>query len=965
MGLKCGLLNVQSVCNKALEMRDLICEEGFDILMLTETWLGVHSEAVIAELTPVTHVFHHIHREERRGGGVGIVISNVCKGIKVHRGPSYVSFEHIHVSCEIQGRKCAFIIIYRPPEGRVNIFNDEFRLYLETIDMVSINTYICGDFNLWIDDLGARGVEDFYEIMEYFDLENSVGSATSVSGHILDLVVTGKDSGLVLNLEVEEVCTLSPVHKLISFNIPFWCTKKQIERITFRLKNVFEPEVLLTEIEREMIQKFADSCDHGGLLRNCTSCGFSVFNNMVRSKYDEMCPKITKEIVVIDRAPWYNYEIDRAKREKRRCERLWRRHKTWEYRRDYQIARNNERSVIRRRKCEYYRKKTNDAGNNIHKLYKILHGLTGNKKKNRLPEGFSDDILANMFLEFFDNKIQNIVESFGVTELWRPLMPPPRLKLRSFRLIDGGVVRSIIKRVKYTYCDSDPIPVAEIVGCDKFGVIIDFWTNMMNTSIENKVFPDSEKRAIVKPIVKGNLDGQSLSSFRPVSNLTFISKIMENIILDQLLEHMQAVDALPDEQSAYRRLYSTETVMCSVVNDLLSTLDDGKCAILILLDLSAAFDTVVHDMLLNDCHNIGIEDEALQYLKSYLEGRTYCVQIGQSFSETRNLERGVPQGSVLGPVLFCIYTIELSYLLKSHGVRFKLFADDTQFYLSLENVGDTKQKIERIMSDIGKWMNSKQLKLNEDKTECLIVGRPSEVRRMNIKKMSINGVEVDVKDEVKNLGVMMDSSLSFKKHISLTVKTAGYHLKNIAYVRRYLDLETTKKLVHNYVISKLDYCNIIYYGLPKYLLRKLQLVMNRAARLVTGTSPRERITPVLIKLHWLPIKARIAFKILTTVYLALKFERPLYVRDMLHVFHIDSSMTLRHGVELHRLSEPRYSTELGHRAFGKSAPRLYNKLPIEIKAAETIEIFKSKLKTFLFADCYDLVSGSVNEQHRV
>ena len=156
------------------------------------------------------------------------------------------------------------------------------------------------------------------------------------------------------------------------------------------------------------------------------------------------------------------------------------------------------------------------------------------------------------------------------------------------------------------------------------------------------------------------------------------------------------------------------------------SLDNGKCTILILLDLSAAFDRVVHDLLLRDCQNIAIIDDELQYLKSYIEGRTYCVQIGQSFSETRNLERGIPQGSVLGPVLFCIYIIELSYLLKSHGVQLKLSADDTHFYLSFENVSNAEQNIRSIMTDIGKIMNSKQLKLNENKTECLIVGRPSD-----------------------------------------------------------------------------------------------------------------------------------------------------------------------------------------------------------------------------------------------
>ena len=191
---------------------------------------------------------------------------------------------------------------------------------------------------------------------------------------------------------------------------------------------------------------------------------------------------------------------------------------------------------------------------------------------------------------------------------------------------------------------------------------------IVNLSILVRTFPESEKHTILKPVLKGSLDPQSLSSYRPISNLSFVSKVIENVILDQLMQFLEVTRVFPDNQSAYRKLYSTETALCSVVNDLLIMLDEGKCGILILLDLSAAFDTVVHSLLLKDLKAIGIEGEALDYLESFLINRTYCVQIEESFSRTKVLTRGVPQGSVLGPILFCIYTIELMYLLKNHGV---------------------------------------------------------------------------------------------------------------------------------------------------------------------------------------------------------------------------------------------------------------------------------------------------------
>ncbi len=176
------------------------------------------------------------------------------------------------------------------------------------------------------------------------------------------------------------------------------------------------------------------------------------------------------------------------------------------------------------------------------------------------------------------------------------------------------VVNSIVSRVKLTYCDNEPLPIPDIINSNNSQGGLQLFLEWVNVSIENKVFPETEKLAIVKPIVKGKLDSQCLSSYRLVSNLTFLSKIIENVILNQFLEYLQAVEALPDNRAVYKRLYSTETALCLVVNKLLLLMDEGKCGIFILLDLNAAFDSVVHSLLLADCKTLGIDEDALDYL---------------------------------------------------------------------------------------------------------------------------------------------------------------------------------------------------------------------------------------------------------------------------------------------------------------------------------------------------------------
>ena len=164
------------------------------------------------------------------------------------------------------------------------------------------------------------------------------------------------------------------------------------------------------------------------------------------------------------------------------------------------------------------------------------------------------------------------------------------------------------------------------------------------------------------------------------------------------------------------------------------------------------------------------------------------------------------------------------------------------------------------MAGVSKWMLSKQLTLTEDKTDCLVVGRTYDVRRLDISSFLINDMTITVKKSVKNLGVTVDCNLMFKDQVNNVVKNAGYHLRNIAFLKKYLDEKTLRMLPHNHVTSRLDYCNSLYYRLPNYLLKRLQLVMNRAARLITGLSLRDRITPALVQLHWLPVKARFVFK---------------------------------------------------------------------------------------------------------
>ena len=316
-------------------------------------------------------------------------------------------------------------------------------------------------------------------------------------------------------------------------------------------------------------------------------------------------------------------------------------------------------------------------------------------------------------------------------------------------------------------------------------------------------------------------------------------------------------------QSSYRKFHSTETALLRVQNDLLKAIDSDGAAILVLLDLSAAFDTIDHEILLSTLENeFGVTDKALSWFRSYLSDRYQSVIIDGVSSKKHKLHYGVPQGSVLGPLLFISYTKPLGKIIRKMGLQMHFYADDTQLYIGFKpnkagSVNIAMSKIYKCVSAIKKWMATNFLKLNDDKTEIMVLARNKkqcDENREAIVPVKIGDCVVEPKEYVRNLGVIFDSTLSLERHVNNVCKNAYYQIKCIGRIRKYLDLDSTKTLIHAYVTSRLDYCNSLLFGLPKYQIQKLQRVQNAAARLVTGSQKFDKMKPVLKDLHRLKIQ---------------------------------------------------------------------------------------------------------------
>ena len=284
-------------------------------------------------------------------------------------------------------------------------------------------------------------------------------------------------------------------------------------------------------------------------------------------------------------------------------------------------------------------------------------------------------------------------------------------------------------------------------------------TLLVNKSLQIGYFPEEWKNALVKPLLKKLGLELVFPSFRPVSNLPFISKLAEKASVNQLSGHMNKVRSLPSGQSAYRPFHSTETALLKVQSDILLNMDDQKVTLLVMLDLSAAFDTIDHSILLETLGSgFGVGGTALKWFTSYLSQRTQQVQIKGTLSEKKQLTTGVPQGSCLGPVLFTIYVADLFQIIEKHLPEAQGYADDHQVYLSFRPIPSTNQTasvtaIENCVAELRSWMISNMLMVNDSKTEFLIVGSKQQLERVNIPFIHVGEDQITPVTSVRNLGV--------------------------------------------------------------------------------------------------------------------------------------------------------------------------------------------------------------------
>ena len=330
------------------------------------------------------------------------------------------------------------------------------------------------------------------------------------------------------------------------------------------------------------------------------------------------------------------------------------------------------------------------------------------------------------------------------------------------------------------------------------------------------------KPQIVHPLLKKVGSELIPSNYRPVGNLSFLSKLLEMCALQQFNDHCISNKLLPDYQLAYRKNYSMETSLIKLVNDILLAMDRQEVTALTALDLSAAFDTVDHEILIEVLeHQFGTANVALNWFKTYLYPRKFIVDIDGHHSKEIDLKFSVPEGNLAGPILYLAYTSTLRYVIPDtnmnningytvdHSLNKNFRANNR-----IEEIS-TIRSLELCMNDIKDWMDSNRLKMNATKTEFIMFGSEKQLQKCTTKSLKVNNDIVPTSDTIKYLGAWLDQHLSFKTHIKKKCQTAMMNLQRIKAIHHMLSQEAYHQLMLGLVMSHLDYINAILINLPQ------------------------------------------------------------------------------------------------------------------------------------------------------
>ena len=914
-------VNVRSLIANFNAFLDYFSSVDYDFIAVSETWLtpNITNDAVYMD-------GYTLVRKDRdgavRGGGVGIYIKNnfIFDVLDVN-----ANIENIWVSVKLGKTKFSIGCIYRSPNYNYNEFINNLEESLISLIPVSDEIICLGDFNVNLLDLNSPNVLNFYNIIDSMGLKQIITTPTRITSKsltLIDIILISEDLNYsdCGSTSVSDIADHELVYVHINSGEP---TSGGGTPITYRNIKTIDNHQLYAHLQSIPWDNIYD-------LDNIDS-KVNFFNENITVLMDLHAPLKTC-VFKKSYKPWITDDIKELIKIKNKASQKYKQYKTPQNWQNYKDLKNFTTSSIRREKKAFLRFTENDMNITWKKLKQL--NIYNKKQIANIPSDLAHvDLINNHFinsiprnntfkdLNYYNDVKQNITSTL------------------MFKSITEIEIYKYLFKIKSKAVGSDGIHIDFIHLCCPF--ILKYICHIVNFCLINSVYPVVWKMAHVTPLPKIN-NPKDFHDLRPISILPVLSKIIEYIVKAQITDHLSINKILPDEQSGFREGHSCVTAMLNITDHLFSAIDSGLCSVLVLLDYSKAFDTIEHHILIQILKFIGFEASAVNFINHYLSGRQQRVVLKNKCSNPLDISCGVPQGSVLGPLLFTIYTSSFPTFL--NNCKIQMYADDTQLFYSFD-LNDLQNSCTIINNDLEtlyKISLEHSLRLNPIKCAAMFFGRQRDrSRHTQDVNISINNVNIPVKDEVKVLGLTIDSDLRFNKHISNCIKKAISRLKILYNSRHILNTKLKITLCQSLVLSIFNYGDTVYGPcLTAATAQRIQIIQNYCLRFIYGIRRQNPVSHKLKETMWLNMKN-----------LRLLHRGTVYMKIILNCTPPYLYRKIRFRTDIHNLNirfkgnltPPFHRTALFERSYSYNIANFYNSLIAPLKSV-SLNNFKKKFK---------------------
>ena len=915
----------------------MLHDDNIDVLCICETWLESELESNFIHI-PNYNIYRY---DTGRGGGVCIIIRDDFKVTKINTGIDRIDgVDDIWV--QIQYRKFpSFIVgcIYRHPKALVMSFtylSDVFKY----VCLKNKPVVILGDFN---DNILQRG-NNMIKVIKNLNLTQIIEQPTRItacSSTLLDLLITNKTEFID-----RSSVSPSPVadHEMISVIINIRKPKPKSQIITYRCRKHYNANNFCNLL-------LAESSTLNGILKtDDVHRQVHIFTNTFNICLNQLAPTVTREIKR-PFAPWIEDDLKTSIWDKNKLQTTLKNDRSnIILNEQFKQTKKNVEFLLNNAKKEYFHAEFKKSRGNSSATWEVVRDMIPGLKSVNSRLTLDNPVeKANEFNEYFanvgenafkksqegyqrpvtDNDIVNIINNHQSENI--PLFRP--------QPVDVNTVILVIKDLKNTKSfGSDGIQLIYLI--DALPVLIIYIVVIVNTSIVTGLYPQMWKHPHVIPFYKSG-DVDDVGNYRPISLLPIISKVLEKIVANQLMAFLESHKLLSNTQHGFRANLSTETALMKVNERIYDNIDKQDISLLLLLDLSKAFDSVSHDILLTKCNDLRIDRF---WFSDYLSDRIQSVRLESVISNSKTINYGVPQGSILGPILFLIYINDMADVLDKYFLI--QYADDSQIILAnkITNIEELKLEGEIALSDAKKYFQSNGLNVNEGKTQCMFVGSRQLISLIP-PDLTINfgNTTITPLKSVKNLGVYMDQYLLYDVHVNHISRKVNGILMFLNRIKDNFEKSARIIVVQSLVLSIINYCSKIWGLTTKQQIERVQKLENFAAKVASGSGRKyDHATPYLNELKWMKIECKITFDICTFTYKIVNNLLP----EWLFSFPQVRNTSARHTRQSGDLFIPRTKTDIGARAISVTGPRAWNMIPKNIREAGTIKTFKEKLKKF-------------------